>query len=188
MKTIAFITRVHPKRPGMLKICIESVKAQTDDDYVHILHKDDKTENGYGSCLADQSLAKVSSINARYVMILDDDDKLIEPNFVKVFKKIVDRNNLEIVFFKGYIVAGGTIPKGTYWKQAPCRRRIASFCFAVRLDIWKKYIHEFGVKRNGDWKFISACYENTENHFWLNRVIAKTQKRPGEGLGEDKHK
>ncbi|GAG76015.1 unnamed protein product, partial [marine sediment metagenome] len=70
MKTIAFITRVHPKRPGMLKICIESVKAQTSDDYIHILHRDDKTENGYGLFLANQSFVKVSPINARYAMVL----------------------------------------------------------------------------------------------------------------------
>lgn len=188
MKTIAFVTRVHPRRPKMLKVCIESVKAQTDDDYIHIIFRDDKTENGYGKPLADQSLARVSSINARYVMILDDDDMLAEPNFVKIFKGIVNGNNLEIVFFKGYITASGTYPKKEFWEKAPDRRRIASFCFAVRLDIWKKYIHEFGATRNGDWKFISACYKNTKNHFWFNEVIAKTQKRAGDGLGECEHK
>jgi len=185
MKTIAFVTRVHPKRPGMLKICIDSVKAQTVGDYVHILHRDDKTEFGYGRPRADQSLIRVSSINARYVMILDDDDMLIDPNFVKAFREVVNKSNLEIVFFKGYINAGGTLPKGKYWGQAPRRRHIASFCFAIRLDIWKKYIHEF---KYGDWKFISVCYENTKKHFWLDRMVAKTQKRPGDGLGECEHK
>jgi len=107
MKTIAFITRVHPKRPGMLEVCIDSVKAQTSDDYIHILHKDDKTKNGYGMFLANQSLAKVSSINARYVMALDDDDMLIDPNFVKTFKEIVNKDNPEIVFFKGNIIDRG---------------------------------------------------------------------------------
>jgi len=188
MKTIAFITRVHPRRPGMLKICIDSVRAQTDDDYIHILHRDDKTEFGYGRPRADQSFARISSIDARYVMILDDDDMLIDPNFVKIFGEIVNKDNLEIIFFKGCVKAKGTFPQVQFWQKAPCRRHIASFCFAVRLDIWKKYIHEFGIERAGDWKFISVCYENTRNHFWLDRVIAKTQKRPGDGLGERKHK
>jgi len=188
MKTIAFVTRIHPKRPGMLKICIDSVKAQTDDDYIHILHRDDKTEFGYGRPRADQSLVRVSPIKARYVMILDDDDMLIDPNFVKVFKEIVNKDNLEIVFFKGCIIGKGTYPKDQFWQKAPSRRRIGSFCFAVRLDIWKKYIHEFGTDWLGDWKFISTCYENTKNHYWLNRVIAKTQKRMGDGLGEGEHK
>ena len=188
MKTIAFITRVHPKRPGMLKICVDSVRTQTDDDYIHILHRDDKTEFGYGRPQADQSFARVSSIDARYVMILDDDDMLTDPNFVKAFREIVNKRNLEIIFFKGYINAEGTLPKGRYWGQAPCRRHIASFCLAVRLDIWKKYIHEFGRKAAGDFHFISACYKNTKKHFWFDRVIAKTQKRPGDGLGEREHK
>lgn len=186
MKTIAFITRVHPKRPKMLKVCIDSVKAQTNDDYVHILHRDDKTESGYGRVLADQSLAKVSSINARYVMVLDDDDMLIDPNFVEAFKEIVDKNNLEIIFFKGKILGRGTYPKEQFWNKMPCRRHIGSFCFAVRLDIWKRHIHEFGIKQNGDWKFISVCYENTKNHFWLDCIVAKTQRRSGDGLGEHK--
>ena len=188
MKTIAFITRVHPKRPGMLKICIDSVKAQTDDDYVHILYRDDKTEFGYGRPQADQSLIRVSSINARYVMILDDDDMLIDPNFVKAFREILNKSNLEIVFFKGCVKRKGIFPEIQFWKKAPIRRHIASFCFAVRLDIWKKHIHEFGRKQAGDWKFISICHENTRNHFWLDRVIAKTQKRPGDGLGEREHR
>jgi len=103
MKTIAFITRIHPKRPGMLKVCIDSVKTQTDDDYIHILHRDDNTESGHGLHLANQSFVKVPPINAQYVMVLDDDDMLIDPDFVKLFKEIVNKHKLEIVFFKGKI-------------------------------------------------------------------------------------
>jgi len=40
MKSIAFITRVHPKRESMLDMCIKSVKAQINDDYIHILSRD----------------------------------------------------------------------------------------------------------------------------------------------------
>lgn len=189
MKTIAFITRVHPKRSRMLKICIDSIKAQTSDDYIHILHRDDKTKNGYGIFLADQSLAKVFSINARYVMILDDDDMLIDPNFVEIFREIVNKDNLEIVFFKSIITGKGIYPRSPRRarnRKVPHRRCIASFCFAIRLDIWERYIHEFGNKRNGDYKFISACYKNTKNHFWLDRKVAMTQKGAGDGLGEHK--
>jgi len=187
MKAIAFITRVHPKRPKMLQVCVDSIKAQTSDDYIHILHRDDKTENGYGLFLANQSIVKVSPINARYAMILDDDDILIDPNFVKRFRKIIKKHNPEIVFFKGKIIAGRTYPRKEVWGKKPHRGFIASFCFAVRLDIWKEYIHLWGEEKCGDYFFISACYENTKNHFWLDHSVARTQKRAGCSKGEHEH-
>jgi len=186
MKTIAFITRVHPLRPTMLKICINSIKAQTNDDYIHILSRDDKTKNGYGRFMANKSFAKISPINARYVMTIDDDDMLIDPNFVIIFREIIDKSNPEIVFFKAYI-SNHIYPWPGFWRKAPVRARIGSLCFAVRLDIWKKYIHEFGTTVCGDFFFISACYRNTKNHVWLNRIVAKTQKRAGFGRGENEH-
>lgn len=186
MKTIAFITRVHPRRPSMLKICIDSIKEQTNDSYIHILNRDDKTENGYGRFMANKSFAKISPINARYVMTIDDDDMLIDPNFVKVFKETVDKDNPEIVFFKGHI-NGRSYPSLEFWKKPPVCAQIGSFCFAVRLDVWKKHIHEFGKKVCGDYSFIAACYENTKNYIWLDRIVAKTQKKAGMGVGENEH-
>jgi len=176
MKTIAFVTRVHPKRAEMLKICIDSIKTQTSDDYIHILYRDDKTENGYGMLLANQSLVKIPLVDVRYVMTLDDDDMIIDPNFVKVFKKIVDDNNPEIVFFTG-ILFGRKIPPKSQWGKRPRRRLINGFCLAARLDVWKKHIHEYGRKQAGDYNFIFACYKNTKNHFWLNRTVSKTQEK-----------
>jgi len=187
MKTIAFITRVHPKRPEMLKVCIDSVKAQTDDDYIHLLHRDDNTESGHGLHLANQSFVNVPPINAQYVMVLDDDDMLIDPDFVKLFKGIVEKHKPEIVFFKGKIGGRGTYPKEQCWGKRPRRKYMAGFCFAVRLDVWKKYIYKWGNKRCGDFFFISACYENTKEHFWFDHIVSMTQKRAGHGRGEDNH-
>lgn len=189
MKTIAFITRVHPKRPKMLEVCVNSVKAQTDDDYIHILHRDDNTENGYGIIMANQSFVRVPPIDARYVMILDDDDMLIDSDFVKIFKGIISKDNPEIVFFKGLISGKeGSYPKGEIWGRAPLRNRMAGFCFAVRLDIWEKHIHTFiDMRTGGDYHFISECYVNTKNHSWLDRVVVRTQKKLGKGKGEHEH-
>jgi len=100
MKTIAFITRVHPKRPKMLEVCIDSIKTQTDDDYIHILHRDDNTENGYGVIMANRSLVKVSPINARYVMILDDDDMLIDSILLRYSKESLARIIQKLSFLR----------------------------------------------------------------------------------------
>jgi len=174
MKIIAFITRVKPRRFRMLKICTNSIKKQTSDDYIHIIYRDDRTRTGYGMLLANQSLAKVSPIDARYVMVIDDDDMIIDSDFVKSFKKIIDDNNPEIVFFKG-IVCGRDIPSGMFWGKRPIYGQMSGSCFATRLDVWKKYVHKYGQKRGGDYSFISECYKNTKNHFWLDRFVFKTQ-------------
>ena len=187
MKTIAFITRVHPDRPNMLKVCTDSVKAQTSDDYIHILHQDDNTEGGYGVPLANQSLAKIRPIDARYVMILDDDDMLIDSDFVKIFAKITQKGIPEIVFFRGIINGLGIFPRDRIWRKAPRCSLIASFCFAVRQDVWMKHVHKFERKVAGDFSFISHCYKKTRKHHWLNRTVAQTQKRPGRGRGERHH-
>jgi len=189
MKTIAFITRVHPKRPGMLKICIDSVKKQTSDDYIHILYRDDKTEDGYGVIVANKVLKNIQSINARYVMVLDDDDMLIDPDFVMIFKEIVDKNNPEVVFFKGIVCDGKIFPTEQTWRKFPSRGGIASFCFAVKLEVWKKHIDKFNrrSRSGGDFFFISFCYGDTTNHLWLDRIVASTQKGRGRGMGELEH-
>jgi len=170
----------------MLAVCVGSVKSQTDDDYIHILHRDDKTKTGYGGLLANRSFMKIKSIDARYVMILDDDDMLVDPDFVKDFKSVL-KNDTEIVFFKGSVHRHGVLPGPENWGKAPILAGISSFCLAIRTDIWMKYIHNFSWAWCGDFHFFDACYKNTKNHVWWDRLVAKTQKGPGLWKAESEH-
>jgi len=172
----------------MLKLCIQSVKAQINDDYIHILNRDDKSIKGYGTYLANKSFAKIKPIDAKYVMVLDDDDMLIDNCFVDYFSNLIKDNNPEIVFFKGSVENRGTYPRPETWGKAPVYGSIASFCFVMRLDVWKRNIHAFGNRRfGGDYCFIASCYKNTTNHLWIDRLVARTQKGPGRGLCEGEH-
>ena len=183
MKTIAFITRVKPRRHKMLVICKNSIRKQTNDDYIHIIYRGDKTKYGYGKLLANQSFAKIFPIDARYMMAIDDDDMLVDSDFVKIFKEIVDNDNPEIVFFKCRI-EGSVYPKFVFWEKPPVLGEIGGSCFAIRLDVWKKYIHEFGKEICGDYCFISVCYKNTKKHIWLDRIISRTQRKARRGHGK----
>jgi len=188
MKSIAFITRVHPKRSRMLNLCIQSVKAQINDDYIHILNHDDRSIDGYGTFQANKSFAKIKQIDAKYVMVLDDDDMLIDDCFVGYFSNLIKDKNPEIIFFKGSVEGRGIYPRPEIWGKAPRYGLIASFCFAIRLDVWKKNIHTFGNRQfGGDYCFIAACYKNTTEHLWIDRLVASTQKGPGRGQGEINH-
>ena len=188
MNAIAFITRVHPARERMLNLCIASVKAQINNDYIHILNRDDKTDKGYGTLNANKSFAKIKPIDARYVMVIDDDDMLIDDCFVDFISNLIKSENPEIIFFKGSVRDRGIYPRPEIWGKAPEYTKIASFCFAVRLDVWKRNIRTFGNRRfGGDFCFIESCYKNTSNHLWIDRLVARTQKGPGRGLGEREH-
>jgi len=188
MGTLAFITRVHPSRPNMLKQCVESVNAQTSTDFIHILHRHDASKAGYGKWNANKSLAAIKDIPARYVMVLDDDDMLIKRDFVEGFKTVIDGREPEIVFFKGIVHKLGTLPRSAFWGKAPVYGQIASFCSAVRRDVWMRHIKEFGRRElGGDFCFISACYCNTKDHLWWDAVVAATQKGPGRAKGEGDH-
>ena len=188
MKTIALVTRVHPQRPNMLNRCVESVRAQTDDDYVHIFCKDDRTARGYGKHNANRSFVKVKDIPAKYIMVLDDDDMLIYDDFVKTLSLIVNRFDPDLLFFKGIVHKLGVLPRPAYWKKPPVYGQIASFCSAVRYDVWFKHIRAFGRKElGGDHCFIRTCYNNTKHHLWWDMVVASTQKGPGRARGERDH-
>lgn len=188
METLAFITRVHPSRPNMLKQCVESVNAQTSADFIHILHRHDASKLGYGKWNANRSLAAIKDISARYIMVLDDDDMLIDPRFVEDFSALVREKTPEIIFFKGVVHHLGPLPRLAFWGKPPVYGQIASFCSAVRRDVWFEHIREFGRRElGGDFCFISACYRATHDHFWWDRTVARTQKGPGRAKGEKDH-
>jgi len=187
MKILAIVTRVHPQRPNMLRRCEESVRAQIGNNYVHILLRDDKTERGYGIHNANQSFVRLREIPARYVMVLDDDDMLIDDRFVEDFSGVLGIKYPPIVFLKGIVHKLGVLPRQEYWEKPPVYGQIASFCFAVRQDVWFRHIQAFGDKKQGgDYCFIRACYDNTnpQHHLWWDRIVARTQAGPGRSKGE----
>lgn len=182
VRTICFVTRCHPLRPKMRAICIDSVIHQSCNDYEHFLFHDDKTKKGYGRTKADMRIRNAKPLNGRYIMVLDDDDYLIDSEFVLDFKKAVGKSKPDVVIFKGLIGALGIMPPPAHWRKPPGKGQIGSFCFAVRKEFWDKYI-KFWNAGVGDYNFISKCYENTKKVLWMDRLVANTQRISG-GKGE----
>lgn len=187
MKTICFVTRCHPNRPSMRRMCIDSVKSQSCDDYEHFLLWDDKTKEGYGISKANKALQKASPLNGKYIMVLDDDDILIHDEFVLDFKKFVSKDKPDIVMFKSRVSLLGILPPDELWQKQPKRGKIGSFCFAVRKELWKNYIKFWvssgGYAKMGDYTFINKCYNNATTVYWMDKTIACTQ-RISRGKGE----
>ncbi len=194
MRTICFLTRCHPARPNMQKICFDSVKAQTCDDYQHfliqgVMRESDNLSPGDGKFAIEHGLTKPWPIHAHYVMVLDDDNILTYRDFVKEFKALVQKENPYVVIFKGEIKGQGIYPPNNLWGKAPVSGCIDWFCFAIKLEMWKKYIKEIEVHPNvgtkcNDALLIDMCYQNTRAITWFDRVVANTQKGPGRSRGE----
>ena len=80
---LTIVTRCY-KRPKALQKNIRSLKAQTDPDYEQVFIID---KEGYGLAAADQALNKYRDINCGdYIMVLDDDDIVIDPQFIEKLK------------------------------------------------------------------------------------------------------
>jgi len=176
-KTIAFMTRCHPLRKEKLEICKASIARQTCNDYEHVLIPD-PTEEGCGRLRANQLFSTFEGnpkINSRYLMVLDDDDMLICDEFVETLKAITDKQSYDVVIFKGYV--GRVLPLPERWKKSIKVGGIASFCMAVKKDIWYKHIDKFGTKaRCGDFEFMEAVYEDAKSIYWLDMKVARIQR------------
>ena len=187
-KTITFLTRCHPQRPNMQQVCINSIKSQACDDYQHFLIQGAMREaDGYSAgndgFAVEHGLTKPWPIEGRYVMVLDDDNMLVDPEFVNDFKALVERENPDIVFFKAEIKGWGIYPT---WGRTPVAGQVDWFCYAVKRELWQKYISVASVRTrvSNDFFFIQECYQNTKSVIWFNRLVASTQRRPGRHRGE----
>lgn len=188
-KTITFLTRCHPQRPAMQKACFDSVKNQTCGDYQHFLIQGAMREaDAYSSYknsgfAAEHGLTKPWPIEGRYVMVLDDDNMLVDPDFIKDFKVLVEQENPDIVFFKAEIKGWGIYPA---WARAPIAGQIDWFCYAVKREFWQKYIAEVNARpmSSNDFLLIDKCYRHTKSVIWWNRLIASTQRVPGRSRPE----
>lgn len=188
LRTICFLTRCHPARPNMQQACFESVKAQTSNDYQHFLiwgpmRESDEDSPGDGKFAIEHGLTKPWPIDARYVMVLDDDNMLVYPDFVKEFKELVDKQNPDIVFIKAEIKGLGIYP---WWNHAPAPGHIDWMCYAVKREMWTKYMAEIETVRPAskgsecnDSRFASLCYKSAKSIVWFDRLIASTQRGPG---------
>jgi hypothetical protein len=116
-------------------------------------------------------------------MVLDDDNMLVDPEFVKDLKSLVECENPDIVFFKGEIKGMGVYPA---WVRPPVAGQIDWFNYAVKRELWQKYIAEINAHPAGvdDFLFINKCYKNTRSVLWFNRLVVATQRGPGRARPE----
>lgn len=159
------------RRPESLGRCVNSVALQTDPDVEHvILH--DPIGRGVGWSYLN---LRYAIPRGEYVFMLDDDDYLINRDFVAALKQCAQDNDQPDVIYIKMDVSGTIMPDFTDGLQ---RGWIACSCFAIRREVWLEHLADLRDDYSADFYFIhaiSACGRmHSEAH--LNMVASRVGK------------
>jgi glycosyltransferase involved in cell wall biosynthesis len=188
MESTPFLTVVTRcfQRPQLLQKNIKSLKSQTDKDYEQIFIID---RIGKGLSAADKSLDWFKHYNSgQYIMVLDDDDLILDPQFISYIKVIALKSNPDVIIWRGQF---GNInyvlpPVNTNWGKLIEKSKIGSFNYAVKSEFYNQYIHVCRSGITGDFDFINKVLNSkTLNVIWTDKVFVASQvKGKGRQINE----
>lgn len=175
---VSFITRKY-KRPNGLRKNVASLMAQKGDVGFEQITIEDPV--GYGLHAANASFSLVRHmIRGKWVHLLDDDDFLVNPNFVKRIKEIDEKHSPDVIVFRMIIKTGSWdnyYPSPVCWEQKkPILAHIGGSCFVIRDKLFRKFISHFNQPRCGDFYFINALYQSGAKFYWHDELMAETGK------------
>jgi len=166
---MSFVTR-SCNRPDALKRCCASINNQTDKDFEHVLLVD-TVRRGYHFANK-QFYVNRHRVTGDYVYLLDDDDYLIEPNFIKYIKNIVTSNSPDVIMVKMQTEAN-IFPLPDVWKKRPICGSIGTSCFCVSNKVFQLHIKAFTQTCGGDCHFIKEVFKHGYKIFWFDKIIAR---------------
>lgn len=169
MPFMSFVTRCC-NRVQPLERCIKSVNKQTSQDFEHIFLVDD-TGKGYAYANA-QFFRHKEKVTGDFVFLLDDDDYLIEPNFIKYIKDIVIRSSPDVIMVKMQTEAH-IFPMKNVWKKKPISGSIGTSCFVVSNKVYQRHIKAFAQSCGGDYHFIKEVFNHNYKIYWFNKIVAR---------------
>lgn len=173
---LSIITRIC-RRPIGLYANLASIESLIDKDLEQIFINDPV---GLGMLSANTSFSNPETrrlIDGRYVYLLDDDDFIINPNFITDLKTIANTFNPDVIFFRMTIKNGmndDDYPTKQCWGNKPMIAHIGGSCFVVKKEVWLKYIHNFAHARCGDFQFINSVWESGVTNYWMDILCAET--------------
>jgi hypothetical protein len=159
-------------RKKWFEINKNSVSAQTDNDYVHLILED---KIGVGSHKANLMFSENKEfVTGEYVFMLDDDDCFIRNDFISDIKNICIKHNYPEVIFVQMTLGGRLIPDEYCWKKPKMERNhIGTSCFVMRRDIWTENIHTFSESQTGDFDFINHVYNKKPTVYWQEKIYTE---------------
>lgn len=165
---LSIVTRHLPARKRYFERCALSIVRQSDQDYEHVVL--DCLPSSYQDCNT-VFYPNRHRVTGKYVFILDDDDYLINLDFVKGLKEQAV-NDPDVIWVKWRTI--GTfdnvpLPFPEQWEQLsrglpPIMGTMGSSNFVVRNQLYQDYIkHSEENWMCGDYTFIAAIYAAIPN-------------------------
>lgn len=155
-----------------------SVAAQVDGDLEQIVITD---EIGRGVEWANGAL-RDAILAGDYVLILDDDDRFVDPTAVAKLKAAA-AGKPDLIIFKADHNGLGTLPSPAVWGNRPIQGQIGSCDFITRRDLWRQHIPAFARPECGDYAFLMSMWHENINVVWLDERLTAVQ-RISKGRGE----
>lgn len=177
------LTRVY-KRPQRLAINRESLRRQTDGDYVQSFLVDDV---GRGISWSHENMgAYAPNLVGDYVWILDDDDMCTRHTLVAELKSIVAEHSPDVIMVKMEHTDSVVLPAHT-WGKEPEYGQIGVSAYIVRRKLWQRHAGAWTPGWYGsDYSFIRSIFGCNPAHglavwmrqpkvYWHDVVASKVQ-------------
>lgn len=170
------------KRPRMLAKNIASVREQTDKDIEQVFVID---RYARGRLWANQHMEECKKyVRGQYVYILDDDCRLIHPNFVEQVKKAVKKKSVDVVMVQCSRpqIRPKVLPRREGWGKPKkiCGKQVNCLCYVIKRELWNTTIRYFGTGVSGAGRFFDALMKFSPTMAWVHIIVAETMQ-----LGRD---
>ena len=184
MPFLEILTRTFNQRPHLLAINQESLRRQTDPDWVQTMLVDDGAR---GIDWASENLAAwAPRLVGEYVWCLDDDDTCILPTFVAELKAIVADSDPDVIMVRMDHGAGRILPGDDTWLEPPVLGQIGCSAFVVRRAVWQAHAGSMSKGHYAsDYDLIAAIWQSQPSIYWHD-VVASRVMRQSFGQAEAK--
>jgi glycosyltransferase involved in cell wall biosynthesis len=159
---LTIVTRTW-KRKEKLAINQRSISNQSDGDWDQIIIHD-QSENGIGLLAANGLFNKHRKIiKGDYVLLLDDDDKIIDDDFIRKLKQ----RDEDIVLFKMQYTSCGKDRwnyLGEEMATMPTYGKIGGSCMVVKNHVFQRFANVFEKDNAGDFAFLKEILDPKNNY------------------------
>lgn len=161
-------------RPRMLGENQESLRLQTDGDWVQTLLRD---RVGFGIGASHLALRKnAKRLIGVYIWLLDDDDMVIRPTFFAEIRQIAAAHDPDVIMVRMDHGRRGILPDDGHWEQRPVIGHVGCSAYVIRRRVWQDNAHIWNERYCADGDFIQAVFDSGATVYWHDVIASRTQR------------
>lgn len=156
----------------MLADCVASVEAQSCPDWEQVIVRDE-VGIGIGGMFGEIE-RHTDELHGEYVYVLQDDDVIVDSEFVGGLKRFADEQGMpDVVIVRS---RKGPLDLPMVWEAAPAMGMIDLANYVVRRDVFVRFAGCFGQRYAGDFDFIDAVWRSGARFAWCTRYASMAQQ------------